>query len=122
MIELRHNTSQLVIVGPVLGSRGDPISGKVLPDYLYHYFLRADWSKIDIVSRNWGSIPNAVGYYMLGLLVTDVSVMGQAEIYIYDPSDMSQPISLKCSVVSQNTWDAKYNSNLLKIEPEAQEF
>ncbi len=120
MIELRLDTSQFVIVGPVLGSNGDPISDKVLPDCLYHSFLRANWSQMDIVSRNWGSIINVPGYYMLGLLAIDVGVLGQAEIYIYDPSDMSQPISLKCSVVSQNMWDVKYSRALLKTELHAQ--
>ncbi len=118
MVELRYNTTQQVVVGPILDTQGDPISDQVLR--ISHWFLRADWGRIPLISHNWVPIPGVAGYYMLSIPFTDVSAMGQAEIYIYDPGDMLQPISLKCRVISQNMWDAKYNSTLLKTEPFAQ--
>jgi len=126
MIELRHNTEQVVRVGVLVTKQTkltdplDPVYGALLEWYYWRYIVRADGSTWDILTRTWTDIPNCAGCYFLTLTIADTSCLGPLVLYIYDSGSLGKPIFMEFEVVSQYFWDAKYNNDCLIIESQAQ--
>jgi len=126
MIELRHNTQQNIRVGVLLTKQIkltdplDPVSGAQLSWYFWRYLIKPDGAVQDILTRTWNDILNCAGCYFLTVTVADTNLLGPLILYIYDAGSLGKPIFMEFEVVSQNVWDSKYNSTLLKTEPFAQ--
>lgn len=124
MIELRHNTEQIVRVGVLLSSSKDypiaPILGAELDWFWWRYLVKADGTVVDILNHVWSDIPNCDGLYFLTLTAPDTDKLGQLILYIHDESTLGKPIFMEFEVVSQCFWDAKYNNDCLVIESQAQ--
>lgn len=126
MIELRHNTEQIIRVGVLLTKQSkltdplDPIYGAQLSWYWWRYIVKADGTVQDILTRTWTDIPNCAGCYFLTLTIADTSILGPLVLYIYDAGSLGKPVFMEFEVVSQCFWDAKYNDDCLVIESQAQ--
>lgn len=124
IIELRHNTQQRITVGVLLTKQNkltgplDSVYGAKLNWYYWHYIIKTDGAKVDIVTRVWEDIPDCAGCYSLILTAEDTDQLGHLVLYIYDVN-LGRPIFKEFSVVSQNNWDAKYNNKLLTVAREA---
>ena len=126
MIELRHNTQQILRVGVLLTKQIkltdplNPISGALLSWYFWRYIVKANGVVQDILTRTWTNIPNCAGCYFLTVTVADTSVLGPLILYIYDAGSLGKPIFMEFEVISQNMWDSKYSNGQLAIESQAQ--
>lgn len=126
MIELRHNTQQVLRVGVLLTKQIkltdslDPIYGSLLEWYYWRYIVKADGTTQDILTRTWTDIPNCAGCYFLTLTATDTNCLGPLVLYIYDAGSLGKPIFMEFEVISQNTWACKYGDGLSCIESQAQ--
>jgi len=126
MIELRHNTQQILRVGVLLTKQLkvtdplNPIYGALLSWYFWRYLVKADGTVQDILTRTWTDIPNCAGCYFLTVTVADTSILGPLILYIYDAGSLGKPIFMEFEVISQNMWDSKYSNGQLAIEPQAQ--
>lgn len=123
MIELRHNTQQILRVGVLLTKQLkltdplDPVYGAQLSWYYWRYIVKANGIVQDIVARTWIDIPNCAGCYFLTVTIADTSVLGPLILYIYDAGSLGKPIFMEFEVVSQNVWDSKYSNDQLVVEP-----
>lgn len=123
MIELRHNTQQVLRVGVLLTKQLkltdplDPIYGALLSWYYWRYIVKANGDVLDILTHTWADIPNCAGCYFLTLTATDTNTLGPLILYIYDAGSLGKPIFMGCEVVSQNYYDAKYGELKLAVEP-----
>lgn len=119
MIELRHNTEQIVRVGVLLEYTKDnphiPISGATLDWFWWRYLIKADGTVIDIVNHTWSNIPNCDGMYFLTLTILDVNQLGHLIIYIMDETGLGKPIFMEFSVINKNSYDSKYNVNDIPV-------
>lgn len=126
MIELRHNTQQVIRIGVLLTKQTkvtdplDPIFGALLEWYYWCYIIKADGTVQDISARTWNDVPGCVGCYFLTITAIDTDALGPLIVYIYDASSLGRPIFMEFEVISQNIWDSKYSTGLLAIEPQAQ--
>jgi hypothetical protein len=126
MIELRHNTEQVIRVGVLVTKQSkmtdplNPVYGALLSWYYWRYIVKADGSVQDILTRTWVDITNCAGCYFLTLTISDTSILGPLILYIYDAGSLGKPIFMEFEVVSQVFWDAKYNNDCLSIECQAQ--
>lgn len=125
MIELRHNTEQIVRVGVLLAKRVKfsdllaPVCGVPLSQYYWHYLVKTDGTVVDILNHVWSDIPNCAGCYFLILTANDTNNLGHLILYIYDASSLEKPIFMEFEIVSKCFWDAKYNDDCLVIESQA---
>lgn len=126
MIELRHNTEQIIRVGVLLTKQSkltdplNPIYGALLEWYYWRYIVKADGTVQDILTRTWTDIPNCAGCYFLTLTAADTEMLGPLTLYIYDAGSLGKPIFMEFEIVSKCFWDAKYNDDCLVIESQAQ--
>lgn len=126
MIELRHNTEQIIRVGVLLTKQSkltdplNPIYGALLEWYYWRYIVKADGTVQDILTRTWTDIPNCAGCYFLTLTAADTEMLGPLTLYIYDAGSLGNPIFMEFEIVSKCFWDAKYNDDCLVIESQAQ--
>lgn len=126
--QLRHETEQKIRVGVLLTKQVkltdplNPVYGALLSWYYWRYLVKADETSVDIVNHNWSDIPNCAGLYYLTLTAEDTNKLGPLVLYIYDAGSLGSPILMYFEVIDKNVYDAKYGIELLKVEPEAQEF
>lgn len=128
MIELRHNTQQVLRVGVLLTKQTkltdplNPIYGALLSWYFWRYIVKANGVVLDILTRTWADIPNCAGCYFLSLTTTDTNVLGPLVLYIYDAGSMGKPIFMEFNVINKNSYDSKYevNDTLVVVSQHAQ--
>ena len=126
--QLRHETEQKVRVGVLLTKQNkltdplNPVYGASLNWYFWRYLVKADETIVDIVNHIWNDIPSCAGLYYLTLTVTDTNKLGPLVLYIFDAESLGTPILMHFEVIRKNLYDSKYGIELLKVEPEAQEF
>jgi len=117
VIELRHNTEQIIKVGVLLTKQLkmtdplDPIYGAQLSWYYWRYLIKSDGTTVDILNHTWSDIPNCAGCYFLTVTETDTNQLGSLIVYIYDAASLGKPIFMEFEVISQNVWDSKYSAN-----------
>lgn len=121
MVELRHNTEQIVKVGVLLTKQLkmtdplNPVFGALLSWYYWRYLVKADGMVVDILTYTWSDIPNCAGCYFLTLPVGDTNKLGPLTLYIYDAVSLGRPIFMEFSVINKNSYDSKYNINDLPV-------
>lgn len=123
MIELRQKTTQTIIVGPFLDKTTNkvPITTITLAGLTYRHFVCSNWSIINLnTGRTWGPATGANGFYITQLAESETNFLGHGYLYFYNATTMSSPVVIVCNVISQNVYDAKYGSILLKTEPFAE--
>ena len=125
--QLRYETTQKIRVGVLLDKRSKfldpvtPVSGALLSWYYWKYLIKADDTIVNIGSNLWIDIPNCSGLYYLTLTVSNTNKLGPLVLYIHD-EQLAVPILMHFEVIRKNLYDSKYGTELLKVEPEAQEF
>ena len=126
MIELRQNTSRNITVGPILTKitrLSDPlvpIPGALLSQCTMARLIRFDGTSVNVGFRTWYAVPDCAGFYTLPLASSDVNTLGSLYLYVYNQSVWERPVVMEYEVISQNVWDSKYSSRLLRVELEAQ--
>lgn len=119
MLELRHNTEQIVRVGVLLeytrNTPINPIQGAALNWFWWRYLIKSDGTVIDIISHTWNDIPNCDGLYFLTLTEVDVNQLGFLILYIHDETGLGKPIFMEFNVINKNSYDSKYNVNDLPV-------
>ncbi|MBE3101020.1 MAG: hypothetical protein IMZ47_01970 [Firmicutes bacterium] len=98
-----------------------PVVGAQLSWYYWKYAIKSDDTVVNIGSGLWGDIPGCAGLYYLTLTAVNTNKLGPLVLYINDAA-LYKPVLMYFEVVSKNVYDAKYGVELLKVEPEAQEF
>lgn len=98
-MELKYNTEQVLVIGPIVSS-----SVKL---------IRSDESIINISPsyRTWIPVQDCSGFYFVTLLSSDLNILGYVSIW---------PTGQIFSIISENIWDSKYDSKLLLTETQAQ--
>lgn len=125
-MEIRQGTQQTVRIGVLLTKQTkltdplNPVYGASLSWYYWRYLVKPDGTIVDLIGHPWMDIPNCAGCYYLTLSVTDTDQLGHLVVYIFDAVSLGKPIFQVFHVVTQNVWDAKYDSKLLQVEPFAE--
>ncbi len=126
--QIRHETQQKIRVGVLLTRQTkltdplNPISGAQLSWYYWKYIVKADETIVNIGTHVWADIPGCAGLYYLTLTSEDTNKLGSLVLYINDSVSLGRPILMYFEVIVKNVYDAKFGSDLLKVEPGAQKF
>ena len=119
MIELRHSTTVIVKVGPIVNSTGiTPVTNLTIDAADEAELLKHNTTGTLAISGTLTAIANCDGYYYLSLAAADVSEKGPLTLAINDDS-ACLPYRQTFLVVDSKYYDSKYSTTLWNVNVEA---